>query len=210
MLHYFGSREELLTAVLAERDTADAAEHTSTAVSSGDAMARTAEHNTRTPGLVSLFVNLSADATDPEHPAHGFFADRYTRLRETVEDGLRQGQADGSVRTDIPADRLAQLLVVSDGLQQQWLLDQGIDMVAAIDAFNRLCRPPGRDVGRGTSRPRWRSGRVRFGLEARDQQARERAEEHHACGEVEGVLVALVQVELGALAPCRPGPGSRT
>ncbi|MDX3491503.1 TetR/AcrR family transcriptional regulator [Streptomyces turgidiscabies] len=144
VLHYFDSREELLTAVLAERDTADAAEHTITAVSPGEAMVRTAEHNTRTPGLVSLFVNLSADATDPEHPAHGFFAERYTRLRETVEDGLRQGQADGTVRTDIPADQLAQLLIsVSDGLQQQWLLDEGIDMVAAIDAFNRLCRPPG-------------------------------------------------------------------
>ncbi|MBE1530683.1 TetR/AcrR family transcriptional regulator [Actinomadura algeriensis] len=142
VLHYFGSREELLLAVLRRRDTLDraAGEH---AGGPGEAVARTVRHNMDQPGLVRLFVSLSAAATDPSHPAHEFFADRYRDLTATIARGLAAGRRAGTVRADEDAEHLARLLVaVSDGLQLQWLLDPSVDMAALVETFDRLCAAP--------------------------------------------------------------------
>jgi AcrR family transcriptional regulator len=144
LLHYFRSREELFVAVLAERDALDTEQTRDSVSSPGEAMARTAEHNAKTPGLVDLFVTLSAAAIDPAHPAHDFFTGRYADLEAAVADGIRQGQVAGRIRDDMEPVQLARLLLaVSDGLQVQWLLNPDIDMAQAIGAFNRLCAPPG-------------------------------------------------------------------
>jgi AcrR family transcriptional regulator len=146
LLHYFPSREELFVAVLAERDALDTEQTRDSVSGPGEAMARTAEHNAKTPGLVDLFVTLSAAAIDPGHPAHGFFTTRYADLEAAVADGLRQGQAAGSIRRDVNPLQLARLLLaVSDGLQVQWLLNPDVDMAQAITIFNQLCAPPGSD-----------------------------------------------------------------
>jgi len=146
LLHYFGSREELFVAVLAERDAQDTGATRDSVATAGEAVARTAEHNTKTPGLVELFVTLSAAAIDPAHPAHAYFTERYTDLEGTVTEGLRQGQEQGKVRTDADARQLARLLLaVADGLQIRWLLNREVDMTAAIEVFNQLCAPPGRE-----------------------------------------------------------------
>ncbi len=139
VLHYFDSREDLLLAVLAERDALDA-EATADVTSPGDAVARTAAHNTQQRGLVDLFVTLSAAASDPEHPAHSFFTRRYADLTERIEDGLRTAQERGEIRTDVRSDQMARMmLALSDGLQLQWLLDPGVDMAETLEAFNRMC-----------------------------------------------------------------------
>ncbi|MFM9554844.1 TetR/AcrR family transcriptional regulator [Streptomyces caniscabiei] len=139
VLHYFDSREELLLAVLAQRDALDA-EATADVKSPGDAVARTAAHNTQQRGLVDLFVTLSAAASDPEHPAHSFFTRRYADLTERIEDGLRTAQERGEIRTDVRSDQMARMmLALSDGLQLQWLLDPGVDMAETLEAFNRMC-----------------------------------------------------------------------
>ncbi|MET8980016.1 TetR/AcrR family transcriptional regulator [Streptomyces sp. NPDC004539] len=140
VLHHFGSREELLVAVLAERDALDV-EATTDVTSPGEAVVRTAAHNAGHRGLVDLFVTLSAAASDPEHPAHAFFTRRYADLTESIERGLRQGQEQDVVRTDVGADRMARMLVaLSDGLQLQWLLNPDVEMAETIEAFNSMCR----------------------------------------------------------------------
>ncbi|MDX2911318.1 MULTISPECIES: TetR/AcrR family transcriptional regulator [Streptomyces] len=139
VLHYFDSREELLLAVLAQRDALDA-EASADVTSAGEAVARTAAHNTQQRGLVDLFVTLSAAASDPEHPAHAFFTRRYADLTEGIEDGLRTAQERGEIRTDVRSDQMARmLLALSDGLQLQWLLDPSVDMAETLEAFNRMC-----------------------------------------------------------------------
>ncbi|MFF9542526.1 TetR/AcrR family transcriptional regulator [Streptomyces albidoflavus] len=139
VLHYFDSREDLLVAVLQERDALNA-EAVSDAASVGEALARTVGHNAEQPGLVDLFVTLSAGASDQDHPAHRFFADRYTRLSALAEDGLERSQAHGEVRDDIEATHMARLLLaVSDGLQLQWLLNPELDMAGMVETFNRMC-----------------------------------------------------------------------
>jgi AcrR family transcriptional regulator len=71
VLHYFGSREELFTEVLRLRDEADRA------VDGGDRLQQFVDvigHNADVPGLVHLYSSLAAEAVDPEHEAHRFFA----------------------------------------------------------------------------------------------------------------------------------------
>ncbi|CAM5645627.1 TetR family transcriptional regulator [Streptomyces pilosus] len=142
VLHYFESREELLVAVLEERDALDTGA-VADAASPGEAVARTVGHNARQPGLVDLFVTLSAGASDPDHPAHDFFTKRYAELSALAEEGLAHAQQRGEVRDDITAEHMARLLLaVSDGLQLQWLLDPSIDMTGMVETFNRMCLAP--------------------------------------------------------------------
>lgn len=139
VLHYFDSREDLLLAVLAERDALNTQAVTDVA-SPGEAVARTVMHNTEQPGLVDLFITLSASASDPEHPAHPFFKQRYAELSARIQDGLDKGRQQGHIRDDVPSEQMARLLIaVSDGLQLQWLLDPNIDMAETVEAFNRMC-----------------------------------------------------------------------
>ncbi|MGW3567518.1 TetR/AcrR family transcriptional regulator [Streptomyces sp. NPDC000941] len=153
ILHYFDSREDLLLAVLAERDALDV-EATADVASPGEAVARTAAHNARQRGLVDLFVTLSAAASDPEHPANAFFIQRYEALTESIEDGLRKAQERDAIRTDIRPDHMARmLLALSDGLQLQWLLNPSIDMAETIQAFNLMCLGPSGERDGATPEP---------------------------------------------------------
>lgn len=138
LLHYFGSREELLLAVIEQRDTLG--RHVSAETKKpGDIAAQAVRHHMDQPGLIRLFVALSAAATDPAHTAHSFFVDRYQNLTNLISSGLEEGQRAGQVRTDEPADQMARLLLaVMDGLQIQWLLDPSIDMPAMVATFTRM------------------------------------------------------------------------
>lgn len=136
--HHFADKESLLAAVLEERDRRARAE---TPVRPGldaiDQLLSIVDRNERNPRLTELHTVLSAEATDPSHPAHGYFVERYDRERAAgarffqsqVEQGLLPSGADtGSLAT--------LLIAVADGLQLQWLLDeQAIDMKAELRRF---------------------------------------------------------------------------
>ncbi|GAV43229.1 HTH-type transcriptional repressor AcnR [Streptomyces acidiscabies] len=140
VLHYFGSREELLVAALEERD-AQSNRATAGITSPGEILATTAAQNADRRGLVDLFVTLSAAASDPTHPAHPFFTRRYDELNRSLTTGLREAQERGETRTDVPPEQLARMLIaLSDGLQVQWLLNPDVEMAETIEAFNRMCR----------------------------------------------------------------------
>ncbi|MFG2291826.1 TetR/AcrR family transcriptional regulator [Streptomyces sp. NPDC048603] len=128
VLHHFGSREALLTAVLEARDTAlEAAYGKKEALWRPDMIAQNAE----TPGLSKLFLDLAAAAAEPDHPAHGFFAERYRMLRERFADAIAEGRPPGGVppTADPDAAWAARVLIAAvDGLQLQWLLDPSIDL----------------------------------------------------------------------------------
>ena len=87
LLHYFGTRENLILAVLEERDARDMAAGMA-GYRPGEppeeayerVLARTREY----PGLARLYTAFAAAATDPSHPAHQFFRDRYRRIRDQI------------------------------------------------------------------------------------------------------------------------------
>lgn len=132
LFHYFKGKQELLTAVLAERD------RRSIAVSGQEdvglnLMAPIAERNVREPGLTTLYAVASATANDPGHDSHSYFKDRYDTVVRDIAADIERRQASGEVRTDVEAVMLARLTVAAfDGLQLQWLYDKSVDMADGL------------------------------------------------------------------------------
>lgn len=135
LLHYFPARDELFVAILAERDAADRASFD--ADGPLDDLAAVTAHTAKTPGLVRLFLEMTAAAPDPEHAAHGFFTRRYPELREILARKFRRSPRPETPPVD--ADFAARVLIAaSDGLQAQWLLDPSIDLEDDLDRLARL------------------------------------------------------------------------
>ncbi len=134
MRYYFGTKIELLTAVLGERDliTAEAAGRAEMESGSHlDGIVQIVIDNTKQPNIVRLFTILSAEATAEDHPAHEFFRARYERVSSSIAETLRSAAKAGETRPGINVDDAARLLLATmSGLQVQWLLDPHIDMAA--------------------------------------------------------------------------------
>jgi AcrR family transcriptional regulator len=137
VLHHFGSKQQLLTAVLEHRESiARNSRPAQEGLGLLDGLRELIAHNATVPGLVRLFVTLAAEATDPEHPAHDFFVARYDDVTGYFVAQLTAAKDAGELSED--ADLLAaahQLIAVMDGLQVQWLLNERLDMVATFDQF---------------------------------------------------------------------------
>ncbi|MFB8144190.1 TetR/AcrR family transcriptional regulator [Streptomyces parvus] len=136
LLHHFPGKESLLMEVLERRDRLDARELFPGIAHPGAPVPAPAERlrlligvvarNTRTPGLVTLYAKLSAEATDPAHPAHRYFTRRYRLLRAELSDLVRALQDEAGHPGDLdPSVVAGQLLALMDGLQTQWLLEPG-------------------------------------------------------------------------------------
>ncbi|MEU4324548.1 MULTISPECIES: TetR/AcrR family transcriptional regulator [Nonomuraea] len=135
VLHYFPSKEELLAALLQERSEADTTWFEETWEELGSFRLAVRElmiRNMDTAGVMRLFVTLSAEACDPEHPAHDFFVQRYRTSRELFSTTLAKAQSRGEVdaRATGPV-----LIAVLDGLQTQWLIDPEFDLLASLEAY---------------------------------------------------------------------------
>jgi len=140
LLHHFPSKEALLEALLTLRDE-DSVERLGTADAKGIDLLRglveLTRYNTTIPGLVSLYCVLSAEATDPEHPAHEYFLRRYTWVRDIIGEAFTEVGAQGQLRPGVvPVAATRQLVALMDGLQVQWLLDnESVDMPAEVVSF---------------------------------------------------------------------------
>ncbi|GGQ86181.1 TetR/AcrR family transcriptional regulator [Streptomyces flaveolus] len=140
LMHYFDSKEDLLTQVLRMRD--ETARMRQDERTSPESYREIIREGARTPGLVELFVSMAAAASDTAHPAHAHFAERYPVLRERVAAYVRKAMEEGRMTTVVPPERLAVLLLaVADGIQLQWLIDRSTDMEQPIDDVMRLLAP---------------------------------------------------------------------
>lgn len=152
LLHHFASKNELLESVLTHRDDAALARM------GGDPIAGTLplgldllegfvdmmSFNATTPGLVALYAVLSSEATGAEHPAHDYFVARYEFVCGALREALEHAQTRGEVRADVDCAAAARTLVaISDGLQVQWLYDDGhLDMAADARSYLRSLLAP--------------------------------------------------------------------
>lgn len=162
LLHHFPGKDSLLIEVLERRDRIDAQ-----SVFPGIAHPGTPEpgprerlrrliglvaRNSATPGLVALYTKLSAEATDPGHPAHHYFKERYRVLREEVTVLVTALRAEaGAAAEGDPAVVAGQVLALMDGLQTQWLLEP--EAVAMEELVRDFLRRLGLDPDRGAGRP---------------------------------------------------------
>jgi AcrR family transcriptional regulator len=147
LFHYFTGKQELLTAVLAERDR-----RSREVGGTGDvglpSLAVVAERNRREPGLTTLYAVASATANDPGHDSHGYFQDRYAQLVAELSQDIVRRQEAGTVRTDVPPDVLARLVIAAfDGLQLQWLYDKDVDMADGLTQLVDVLLAPSQRPG---------------------------------------------------------------
>ena len=146
LLHYFSSKEELFTEVLRRRDARNEElydENRGDPVTT-DGLVSIVMHNAAEPGLVRLYVAMSAESTEVESSAREFFVDRYRKLRSDLAQDVKQKQADGELAEDLKPEVLASLMIAAaDGLQIQWLLDpdstnMGGELEQLWSAFRRV------------------------------------------------------------------------
>jgi AcrR family transcriptional regulator len=139
LLHHFRSKDELLAEVLAQRDTEEWEE----GVAEVDSLEALAPYlgtllvrHQKTPELMRLWLELAATASRPDHPAHGYFVERYERSRTHVTRRLSELQAQGKLREGLGPDSAATLFqAVLNGLQAQWLLNQRLDIIEPLNRF---------------------------------------------------------------------------
>jgi AcrR family transcriptional regulator len=146
LLHHFASKEELLLELLRLRDQHDderVAQARTAHTNMHDVLVELCRQNADRPGIVRLFTILAAESVDEDHPAHGWFFDRYSERRRQVVAALTAEQRDGRVDPALDADATAsQILAMFDGLQIQWLLDPDtVDMVGTFEDFLERLRP---------------------------------------------------------------------
>ena len=142
LLYHFPSKAALLMEVLSRRDEIDIDNEVFSELEPR-AMLRhlivSARNNATARGIVELFAQLSAEASDPTHPAHGYFAKRYADLRADLERSFAALRREGALADTVtPSHAAAHVIAVMDGLQVQWLLDaESVDMAEALTAFLR-------------------------------------------------------------------------
>lgn len=141
LLYHFGSKEELLLAVLAHRDEVGGdlvgADETTPAVKRLNGLLDVVDRNSRQPGLVELYVTLSAEAVDASHPAHQFFVTRYLGIVDSIGRMVAELTDQGLLREGLDPHRVAQgMVAMMDGLQVQWMYDQAaVDMVGELREY---------------------------------------------------------------------------
>jgi AcrR family transcriptional regulator len=121
--HHFPTKSGLLEAVLAHRDL-DAASHLEgrRGVHLLRGLLEIAARDEADTGLTQLFAVLAAEATTEDHPAHGYFTDRYTLILGTVRRAFEECAEDDVLAPNVNAAEAAQMYVaLSDGLQLQRL-----------------------------------------------------------------------------------------
>lgn len=146
LMHHFANKAVLLAAVLERRDEVDGLALQADLDDGLDffvALARVAARNASRPGIVELYVNLSAEATATDHPAHAYFQTRYADLLGHATTAFEALRETGRLRPGVDPRTAARLTIAAmDGLQVQWLLEadgteERVDMSAALTALHR-------------------------------------------------------------------------
>ncbi|MFK3676852.1 TetR/AcrR family transcriptional regulator [Microbacterium sp. NPDC090218] len=149
LLHHYPSKELLLSAVLAERDSAISTNQGATGFGSAGELLRGipagAEFSARDePGLIEVYAVLSCEAVPATHPAHAYFETRFASALDYFTELFRLAQEDGDLPAHRdPAHEATWLIAMWDGLQYQWLYDRGaVDIAEHLRAHIDDVLPP--------------------------------------------------------------------
>ncbi|NYG06960.1 AcrR family transcriptional regulator [Phycicoccus badiiscoriae] len=140
LLHHFPTKEDLLAAVLEQRDLRDLASLSARrgAPARGwevfDDMVELVRLNAGREAMVRLFTTLAGEAVDPAHPGHDWLRRHHAGAVDSLTSALTDAVADGTAAPGIPAGTIArQLVALMDGLQLQWLMaPDEVDMAADV------------------------------------------------------------------------------
>ena len=140
VLKLFGSKEQLLIAVLEHWDA-----HTAAVIGRGrsgldvlDGFRRLMRYHEQHPGLLQLYITMAAESTAEGHPAQAFMQRRYAHTLDTMRGLFTDAAAAGTIRPLGPesiAMEAATLLSVMDGLELQYLVDRRSPLAATFSAY---------------------------------------------------------------------------
>lgn len=142
VLHHFPAKEDLLLAVLADRDARGDDIQAGQGIAEA-AMAQ-ARHNEATPGIIELYTTLCAESVPESHPAHSYFAGRFERLRESFGAQFVELDESGRLRAGVdPALAASGFVALWDGIQLQWLhAPASVDVAASLRHYLSLVLAP--------------------------------------------------------------------
>lgn len=130
VLHYVGSKEGLLHAVLDEMYDRETIDITASMVRDeqpniAEMWRKTVSINAKRPKLVHMFSTLSAEALNPDHPAHDYFVTREERIVDVA----------AHIRWHVPEGINAEQVLragfaMMDGVQLRWLRKPDQDLNA--------------------------------------------------------------------------------
>ncbi|WP_353816521.1 TetR/AcrR family transcriptional regulator [Agromyces sp. SYSU T00266] len=135
VLHHFaGGKLALLRAVLEQRDAR--AEVSLEGLHGRDFLAglvAISQAQAEQRGVVQLYTILSAEATDPDHPARPYFTERFRRIADAVTLAFEEIGDTGGLRNGVDPRRAAlSTLATTEGLELLWLNDFEVDMAEDI------------------------------------------------------------------------------
>lgn len=148
LLHHFASKKVLLVAVAEKRfDLLSAVALSQVDPSYGPHPDRITYHDAASvfelllevtkriaaePGLIELFVLVSAQASDPGSPEHRLYAERYEQVIHAIAQSLQALVDHGDIRDDFDPRATAEELVAAlDGLQLQYVITGGTTDIVA-------------------------------------------------------------------------------
>lgn len=141
LLHHYPSKEALLSAVLARRDSAIRERNTGAFADRASEALRSIPEGARVsaldePGLIEVYAVLSCEAVPEAHPAHEYFTRRFDEAIDYFTELFRLAQRDGDLPEHRdPAHEAVWLVALWDGLQYQWLYDRdAVDVAAQLRA----------------------------------------------------------------------------
>lgn len=123
LTYYFPSKAVLLEAVLDERDL-DAATHLEgrRGVDLMRGLIEIAMRDETDVELTQLFIVLSAEATQADHPAHAYFSARYRMILDNVRRAFEDADTDGALEPNVdPVIASTMYAALSDGIALQRL-----------------------------------------------------------------------------------------
>lgn len=150
LLHHFGSKDQLLIALLRDRD----ARHEEAVIallgdgydaSAGPVVKRAlfvrglrtiVARNIAQPELIRLQAILRVEAINAGHPAHAYFTAREAGKLQLIAERVAPFAAD-------PVSAARQILALVGGLEEQWLREQhGFDLLEEFDRAIVKLLPP--------------------------------------------------------------------
>ncbi len=127
LLYHYPSKDALLVAALARFDETQLSQ-----LAPGEALATAPERaalGVRRTNVVHLYTALLGEASNPAHPAHAYFKDRWRVGREIPASDIVLLQERGEIQPPVAPERAALwILAAWDGLQSHWLVDPSFDI----------------------------------------------------------------------------------
>ena len=134
ILYHFGSKEDLLLAVIQERDRRAGVLGADLTPERGlDTLresVRFAEYCEADPGLATLHTVLQVENYEAGSPVHEYFERRSRYLRRNMERTLSHAKSAGDIRDDVDVVAMAQQIIAFlEGAAVLWLIDPQVSLV---------------------------------------------------------------------------------